>query len=396
MSAWVLEIIKGIGRLWIQPLFYYGILLVLFVGWRRVKKERSHFHIRVYDWFHESKFFWRSGLGIGVVISFVTVVVGVAFPRDAVMLLAWVTILLGLTVQMRLLSPAYTIGLTFFVVSFLARYEGTKSFFTANFPGLNETNLPALAILLALLLMAEAWLILRNGAVGTSPQLTKSKRGFIVGEHWAQRLWFVPILLPVTGDALVPPFSWWPLFPGGNDTYSLMLVPFFIGFSQHVQGMNPHRSIHFTGKRVMLLALVTSILAVVSYWYVTLAIAAAAVAFIAREWFAFSQHVQDRSQPPYFSQRANGLVIVGILPKSKAEKMALQIGEVIVKVNGMPVKTEEEFYRALQRNRAFCKLEVLGENGEVRFVQGALYEDEHHELGLLFVQQRKKWASEAV
>jgi hypothetical protein len=396
MSAWVLEVIKGIGRLWIQPLFYYGILLALFVGWRRVKKERGYFHIRVYDSFHESKFFWRSGLVVGVLISLVVIGIGVVLPRDVVTLIAWVTVLLGLTLQMRLLSPAYTLGLTFFIASFLARYEETKSFFAANFPKLEEMNLSALAILLALLLLAEAWLILRNGAVNTSPQLTKSKRGFIVGEHWAQRLWCVPVLLPVPGDALASPFSWWPLFSVHDHSYSFMLVPFLIGFSQHVQGMHPRQSIRLTGQRVMLLAFVVGVLAVVSDWYTPLAIIAAAIAFIAREWLAFSQHVQDRSQSPYFSQRTHGLVILGILPQSKAEKMALQIGEVIVKVNGVPVKTEEEFYEALQRNRAFCKLEVLDENGEIRFVQGALYEDEHHELGLLFVQQREKWTSEAV
>ncbi len=62
----------------------------------------------------------------------------------------------------------------------------------------------------------------------------------------------------------------------------------------------------------------------------------------------------------------------------------------------MTVKTENRVYEALQRNRAFCKLEVVNEHGEVRFVQGALYEDEHHELGLLFVKEREKWALEAV
>jgi S1-C subfamily serine protease len=138
------------------------------------------------------------------------------------------------------------------------------------------------------------------------------------------------------------------------------------------------------------------VLAIVSYWYVPLAVVAVALAFFGREWLAFFQHRQDRSQPPYFAKREQGLVILGVLPHSKAEKMALQIGDVIVKANGIPVKTENEFYEALQRNRAFCKLEVVDEEGEVRFVQGALYEDEHHELGLLFVKERENWASEAV
>ncbi|WP_035098535.1 PDZ domain-containing protein [Anoxybacteroides tepidamans] len=395
-SVWALELLKGFGRLFTQPLLYYGILLAGFVGWRRMSRERSHFHIRVYDWFHESAFFWRSGLGFGLLFSLVTVAAGTVVPSDFVMLLSYVTIAASLTLQIRLLSPAYTVGTAIFIVLVLAKYEKTKPFFSDYFPNLQETNVSAVVMLLALLLLTEALLILRNGGIGTSPQLTRSKRGLIVGEHWVERLWFVPMLLPVSNGTVLSSFSWWPLFPAGDGSYSLMFVPFLLGFSQRIQGMHPQLSIRAAGRRVMVLAFAVFAGAMVSYWYAPLAIVVAALAFLAREWLAFWQHVQDRSQPPYFARRAQGLVILGILPKSKAEKMALQIGEIIVKVNGIPVKTEEEFYEALHRNRAFCKLEVLDENGEVRFVQGALYEDEHHELGLLFVRERQKWTSKAV
>ena len=89
-------------------------------------------------------------------------------------------------------------------------------------------------------------------------------------------------------------------------------------------------------------------------------------------------------------------MILGILPSSPAEKLNLQVGEMIMKVNGFSVKTVTEFYQGLQKNRAFCKLEVIDLNGEIRFEQRALYEGEHHELGILFVQDEKKWETEAV
>ena len=89
-------------------------------------------------------------------------------------------------------------------------------------------------------------------------------------------------------------------------------------------------------------------------------------------------------------------MILGIIPKSPAEKMALEVGELVTKVNGTLVKDEQGFYEALQRNAAHCKLEVLDTNGQIRFVQRALYEGDHHELGILFVQDDKKWDSAAV
>ena len=75
---------------------------------------------------------------------------------------------------------------------------------------------------------------------------------------------------------------------------------------------------------------------------------------------------------------------------SPAEKMGLLKGEIITKINGAVVHKEVEFYQALQKNRAFCKLEVIGNNGEMRFVQRALFEGEHYELGLLFVHDQLK------
>ncbi|MDY0405108.1 hypothetical protein P5G51_006575 [Virgibacillus sp. 179-BFC.A HS] len=54
-------------------------------------------------------------------------------------------------------------------------------------------------------------------------------------------------------------------------------------------------------------------------------------------------------------------------------------------MHGRPVASEAAFYQALQINGAFVKLTVLDTSGEMRFVQGALYENDHHELGLIFV-----------
>ena len=84
-------------------------------------------------------------------------------------------------------------------------------------------------------------------------------------------------------------------------------------------------------------------------------------------------------------------MILGIIPDAPASKMTLQVGELITKVNGVAVQNEKIFYEALQKNRAHCKLEVLDTNGEVRFVQRALYEGDHYELGILFVQDERKY-----
>ena len=57
----------------------------------------------------------------------------------------------------------------------------------------------------------------------------------------------------------------------------------------------------------------------------------------------------------------------------------------------MQVKTEQQFYEAFQLYRAYCKLEVIDENGENRLVNRALYEGEHHELGIISLKMGGSW-----
>ncbi|WP_162878450.1 PDZ domain-containing protein, partial [Klebsiella pneumoniae] len=88
-------------------------------------------------------------------------------------------------------------------------------------------------------------------------------------------------------------------------------------------------------------------------WWTPLAIIAVGIAMVGREFITIRQRMNDASAAFYFSKRDHGLMILGILPQSPAEKMNLKVGEIIMKVNGYSVHTVDEFYQALQKNRAF-------------------------------------------
>jgi hypothetical protein len=179
-------------------------------------------------------------------------------------------------------------------------------------------------------------------------------------------------------------------------SFSLFFVPFAIGFYQRIQSMVPFKSIEFTGKRVLALGAGLTIITIAAIFYPLAAVAVVILAIIGREWIRLQQRRSDEKAPALFTKRTQGLVVLGIIPHSPAEKMGLKVGEVIIKVNGIAVSEVHKFYEALQvNNRAFCKLEVIDENGEVRFTQRALYDNEHHELGILFVHNYTKRDSQA-
>ncbi|MHC0037843.1 PDZ domain-containing protein [Pseudoneobacillus sp. C159] len=393
---WLLALLNGTGKLFLNPLFYYLFFLAAVLGVSRVKRERRNFHVRSQNAYFELRQLWPSGLLLGGIVSVLLASVGMVIPIGAILLIITTTILLSATTKIRLVSPAYIIGASFFALIFLAGKPLPIPFFSDTFANLDGKIFPSIGILIAILLMVEGILIIKNGSFATSPMLLKSKRGQWVGLHEAKRLWAVPIFLLVPGETLSLPFDWWPLFHIGGETYSFILVPFAIGFHQQIQSQLPKQAVTLFGKKVLMLGVFTTTIAIGGYWLPIITIAAIAFAMIGREMLTIRQHLKEENAPIYFSKRNNGIMILGILPHSPAEKMELKVGEVITKVNGQTIQNEVDFYEALHRNRAFCKLDVLDVNDQIRFVSSALYEGQHHELGVLFVSDQEKYGTKAV
>src|SRR5690606_29984166 len=91
----------------------------------------------------------------------------------------------------------------------------------------------------------------------------------------------------------------------------------------------------------------------------------------------------EATRVPLYVNDTRGLRILGIVPGTPAETMGLAAGEILHKVNGVRVRTKEELYEALVLNPAFCKLELLNLDGELKFAQRARYAGEHHQLGVI-------------
>ncbi|MEW9052385.1 MAG: PDZ domain-containing protein [Neobacillus sp.] len=388
---WLIELLKGIGKLFLHPVFYYLVFLSGILGVMRVKRERKNFHIRAFDAYFELRQLFPPGIITGLVLSLIILMAGLAIPLVAILLIAAFTFIWSLTTNIRLMSPAYTVGAAFFAIIIFTENNWSIPLISNVIEPSGEIIYPSVVLLLGMLIIAEGVLIKKNGSKGTSPKLIKSRRGQSVGTHEVKRLWMLPVFLLIPGEALQIPFEWWPVFHLGAESYSLILVPFAVGIQQQIQGRLPKTAIQLYGQRIIILGIFVTLLSAAGFWYPLTSIVVAALAIIGRETISLMQRMKDDSLPFYFSKRNNGLMIIGIIPQSPADKMGLQVGEIIAKANGVVVRDEQVFYEALQKNRAHCKLEVLDTNGEVRFVQRALYEGDHHELGILFVQDERKF-----
>ncbi|WP_062237843.1 PDZ domain-containing protein [Fictibacillus sp. FJAT-27399] len=388
MDIYVKELLEGIAALFLHPLSYVFVIVAFVIGFKRVKRERKEFKVKVHPVIDNLIQSFFPGLVIGIIFSVVLLGAGVVVPMGMVALIGAMYALLGLTLRTRFLNPAYAIGLASIVALVLPHISTNVDLLDTWLRDIRNTPLDALGILMALLLIQEGILIIWKGSNRTSPRLLKGKRGQYVGAHEATRFWLVPqfFLIPI---GAIPAQGDWPIFGLQTVGYSILLVPFAVGFRQLNSHSLPQEAIKATGKQVLALGALIVAIALVGFFtgLPLLAVIAIIGGTLGRELITVINSQRDESGKPFFTRRNEGLVVLGVVPGTPAAKMGIQVGEVIMKVNGVALNNEREFYRALQINAAFCKLEVLDHRGELRFSQRSLYENEHHELGLLFVHE---------
>lgn len=391
-EEWLIECLRGIGILFIHPLLYVSIIIALAIGVLRVQRERRDFNIRIYRKSTELRQLLPQGILWGLILSLFTLGTGLVIPPSVLVIIGAVSILLALTLKMRFLSPAYSVSISFFLLVILYTYGGEIEwpFFGEYFRDIDTPVYPTVAILLGLLLFAEGFLIARNAIKKPSPGLVISKRGQTVGRYASRRIWMLPLFVFIPGGDLPAPFDWFPVFSLDGQSITPIVIPFLIGFSQKVQGMLPETAIKASGRQVILLGTVVLAVAIGGYWYPYMSIISVVISLIGRECIYYLRKRSDLNLPIYFSRSKLGVRILGVIPDTPAQKMGLELGEIVTKINGIHVTDEREFYKALQKNRAHCKLEVVGNNQQIRYVQRALFEGEHHELGLLFTENHTK------
>ncbi|MEC5422842.1 PDZ domain-containing protein [Virgibacillus sp. C22-A2] len=395
LEVWLIELAKGIGKLFLNPLLYWSILLILIVGNRRIKKERMNFGSKVFDVFSEWKNTWILAIISGICISLFTLGTGIVFSYETLLLLSIVMIILSLsTLKFTMLSASYTVGITYILLLFLPSVLKNQNYVDADL--FSQTNFTGLVVIMGILLIVEGIILSRVRRNETYPELVLGSRGVWVGQHHLKKMSLIPFFTLVPTGLITPMAAFWPYFSLGGETYSLILIPFLICFDHIVRGSLPGQAAGRLAKSTILLGAIVILIAVGSIFIQGLSLAAVIIAILGREYINYKHRMNDRQSNAFFHQMDKGLKVLGIIPGTPADRLEIVVGETVVKVNGQRINSVEGFYQALQESGASFKLELLDDAGEIRFVRSALYEGDHHELGLIFltnpyrVKKRKK------
>lgn len=382
-----MDLLLDIGRIFVNPLLYIALIAAIMLGYFRVKRERKIFRTRIVWGWTEFSGFLKDGLKYAVIFSVIFAGAGLVLPLEWLAALSIISILM-------VISGFYSAGSFIYLA---AAAVGLVGLFDANGWSLNlgftdfngyaiamEWLLPV-ALLAGALVIAEGLLISKAGAASASPQLEKSSRGLKAAVYGSKRLWLIPLLLVVPGSLIEEAAPYWPQLPIGESSFSFILFPFVFGFQNRARKTLPVYLFPKIGKMTWQLGIGIVLLALLGLLWAPMAIVALVLGIIGRIAITVYFEQKERHGKHAVTPKAEGVMIVDVLPDSPAHKMGLQRGEVIRKVNGLAVSNETELYQAIQVNAAHCRLEVLDHNDELRLRQHVIFRHDHHRLGLIVV-----------
>lgn len=388
----VLDILKGIFSIFIHPLFYLIILAQLIFGYQRIRRERLSFGLKVYGILEHMGITVIPSLIVGLIGSVVMLGVGIAVPYGFLVLITLCYVIILVTLQVRYVSATVAVGLAILVSYFLPNLHTQLTFINRIISDIHQVSFQSVGSLLVVTLIIESILISFWGTKQISPRLINSKRGKKVGALEANQLWLFPLFMLIPISSSIPRIGWWPLTYTGLDHFSLLLVPFAIGFQQLIGHTVPEKAVSHSAKWVVFTTGFATVLVGLDWWLhdSLLIIFAAGLAVLSRISLIIYHQYLFTSKPFFLSERQDGLIIVGVIPDSPADSMEIKVGERIRRVNEQEVHSEVEFYEAIQLNAAFCKLEVIDHQNELRLVHSAIYERDYHTIGLLFLESSKR------
>lgn len=378
--------IGSLLQLFIQPLYYLGILFIILQYRRQVMLERKLFHTRLHSVVEEV---WRTilwGWVAGLAASFVMGFLGVAITMEAIVWIWGISIVL-IFFRLRYLCFAYAaggIGILWSVVQWFPQWADMEAIRWLTLP-LSKLDMPSLLALAGILHLIEALLIRWQGARAAMPLFMEGKRGKIVGGYQLHGFWPVPLFLVIPANTDGSWLAWTPLFGGGlwSDGWAMIAFPVVIGFAEMTMSRLPLDKVRLSSTMLFSYGLVVVALALIAEFLPAATIAVSALVIMLHEALVLYSGWEETKRSPFYVHSPQGLKILDVIPNSPAMGLGIVAGEIIYKVNGVRVGTKEELHKAMQLNSAFCKMEILNLEGQSKFVSRGIFAGEHHQLGIL-------------
>lgn len=382
----------------LQPTFIIGVILAMLAKIRRFKYSRNKLRVTIHKENFEIKRFFTWGIAPGIIISLLSVFIGMPVTIDWIIIYQVITILfLGL--GYRFIHPVFTFSASGLTVLALNMFVTDTSLFGRildqwNSPIVSQTTSTYASIqiiyMFTLFILFSTIAVLYKGNLNQFiPRFLKTKRGKLVARYRMTPLWLMPLVVVVPGDTFTALFDWWPVFSVGNQTFSFLIVPVLLGFRYTVQAQLPIKAKQAMLRDFSILSLVSVLVFGLTFWLEFLSAVGLFFLFAGGVYVLYRHRIRERKWAFKFGPDQDGLRVVAVRPNSPAERMSLEVGDVLVESNQMVLTSAEDLTESLFNNRSYSKLKVKRLDGELIMTETPIYEEDAHDLGLVTLEDIK-------
>ena len=386
----VYEWLRGFAGIWMSPFYYVALVFIAIYVRKQITIERRLFSAKLHRGWSE---WWRIvvwGGAVGAAVSAVFLLLGATLTIPTLIWL-WVLALLLSTVRVRYFCFAYAAGVLGVLQAGLNALaldvSALPSALAVAVDAVVDAHMPSVFALVGVLHIAEAVLVYKMAGRLATPLFFEGKRGKPIGGYLLQAFWPVPMLMLVPFGATGGTLPWPTLFGGAmwENGWSVVAFPVLVGFNSLALAQLPQAKARRSGLQLGVFGLVVLGAGILLFYfpYLWVAVLAAVLCFGLHELITVTDRRAEEIHSPYFVHDERGLKVLAVLPGSPAAALGIEAGNVLRKVNGQFVRDRSTLHAAMRINPAFVKLEVLNHAGESRFLQRAMFANEHHQLGLV-------------
>lgn len=392
------NILWAILLYFLQPVFIIGLLYTIFNRNKRVKYSRKNFRVNFNRTNFELKDFFIKGLLPGILVSILSLVLGVPLTIEWYLIYQIVAILFLLIGGSRFIHPIFTFSMTSILMYAANLFQFDLNFqwlqpvinenlFIMNFE-LNSLPLLLMNVLLftSLILLITTFVMSRDNENKIFPILGSSKRGKTIAQYPNKSLWVLPMLIIVPGEVIEPFADWWPLLNIGGERFALLILPVLIGLHYTVSTQLLNEATSIIQKEFRWLSLVGLLGVVLTYFYPILSIVVTGLLLIIGLFILYRHRKRENLWTFRYGPADEGLRVIAVRPDSPAERLNLSIGDIIMDMNDKTMNSREEFNEMLAYNRSYIKMRIKRKDGEIVIAETPLYDDDYNNLGLLILE----------
>lgn len=380
MVALLTELGFAIGEAFLNPLIYWIFIFILLSSYRRIRGENRQFQKALFPIGSEIKNTWLISISFGLILTILSLIIGFTFTAEMILFLSIFFIVLSFTFGYKMLSASYTIGFTFILIKILVTVNPEQEPYQV----ISALTFTGLALIVGILLLAEARMYQSIKNESSFPKLVVSKRNVYLGEHHLKKISFIPFFVYLPSSVDIPIITLLPSFSIGDGEISLALIPLAIGFHHTVIGSLPEKAAKSLTKATYILGISVIILSLVSFYLPGMATLAILVALIGRSYLQYANQRIDREQNPYFLEIDHRLKILALVENSPADKLGFHVGDTILKINGQSVQTIDELDKELSDKDIAPCFEVIRNSEELCKISNDQFIGNRSDLGLIF------------